>query len=114
MKKLLCGALLLVSLSLCGSSLHAMGAEVSLGGNQIYPWGDMSFKGAALDMRNDLNFGRLNTFIARVRIDSPLFLPNLYLIANPMKFDGTSVRTASFAYGDKTFNAAVPFNTTLK
>lgn len=113
-KKQLRGPMLLISLLLCGSFLHAIGAEVSLGGNQIYPWGDMSFKGTTLDMRNDLNFGQINTFIGRVRIDSPLFLPNIYLIANPMKFEGTSARTVSFTYGDKTFNAAVPFNSTLK
>src|SRR3989344_841843 len=114
MKKLLCGTGLFVFLLVCKSPLHAIGAEVSLGGNQIYPWGDMSFKGTTLDMRNDLNFGQINTFVGRVRIDSPLFLPNVYLIANPMKFEGTSVRTLAFTYGDKAFNAAVPFNSTLK
>ncbi|OGR88001.1 MAG: hypothetical protein A3A86_06770 [Elusimicrobia bacterium RIFCSPLOWO2_01_FULL_60_11] len=91
-----------------------MGAEVSLGGNQIYPWGYMSFKGESLDMRNDLNYGQLNTFVGRARIDTPLFLPNIYLIANPMKFEGTSVRAVSFTYGDKTFTAAVPFTSSLR
>jgi len=114
LKKQLRGSLLLISLFLCSSLLHALGAEVSVGGHQIYPWGDISYKGTTLDMRNDLNFGKINTFVGRVRIDSPLVLPNVYLIAHPMSFEGTSARTIAFTYGDQTFSAVVPFNSMLK
>ncbi len=91
-----------------------IGAEVGIGVNQIYPWGTVGYKGAALDMRNDLNLGQINTYMARVKIELPLFFPNLYMIANPMKFEGTQVRTTSFQYGDRTFSAALPYTTTLK
>ncbi len=91
-----------------------LGAEVGVGANLITPSGNVTYKGAALDLKNDLNLGQITTYMARVRIETPLFLPNIYLVANPMKFEGTQVRTTTFQYGDNTFSASVPYNTSLK
>jgi len=122
MTKQLRASLLLLSMFLWSSSLHAVGVEISAGGHSVTPWGMISLKGSVLestlgttlDLSNDLKFGKINTFIGRVRIDSPLILPNIYLIAHPMKFEGNSVRTISFTYGNQTFNADIPFNSMLK
>ena len=75
----------------------------------------MGYKGTSLDLKNDLNYGQMITPIARVKAELPLFLPNLYFIANPMRFDSTGIRTSSFKFGDvANFSANVPFSTTLK
>ncbi|OGR84249.1 MAG: hypothetical protein A2901_06805 [Elusimicrobia bacterium RIFCSPLOWO2_01_FULL_54_10] len=91
-----------------------MGVEAGLGGSQVYPTGNLGYKGTSLDVKSDLNLGRANTVIGRVRLEVPLIIPNIYIMARPMRFEGTQVRTQSFTYSDKTYSASLPYTTKLK
>jgi outer membrane protein len=46
--------------------------------------------------------------MGRLKIDVPI-LPNIYLMATPMKFDGQGQKNVQFKFGGETFNASVPF-----
>ena len=96
------------------SPLRSIGLETTIGVTQQVPWGEVSYKGTSLDMRNDLNYGALNTFVGRIKVKTPLFLPNFYILASPMKFTGTGTRSIPFKYGDSAFIANATFDSTLK
>ncbi len=61
-----------------------------------------------------MRFNRAAQFFGRVKIDMPLIIPNLYLMATPLRFDGTATDTLSFKFGSQTFDAGIPFSSTLK
>lgn len=94
--------------------LLAIGFEAAGGLSPISPSGNIAYKGIALDLKNDLNYGKMNSLYGRVKVDLPLFFPNIYLMVTPMKFDGQGKKTASFRYGDLGFSADVSFDSTLK
>ena len=115
MKK--CRAAVLAGILVIGpgfGALHAIGFEAGIGVTQQYPWGEVSYKGTSLDLRNELNYGQINTITGRLKVELPLFLPNLYFKANPMTFEGTSLRSTAFKFGDSVFSAGIPFTSTLK
>jgi len=92
----------------------AVGLEAAIGVSYQDFQGGLVYKGDSLDLNNDLRFNRAAQFIGRVKIDMPLIIPNLYLMATPLRFDGTATHNLSFKFGDQTFNAGIPFSSTLK
>lgn len=96
------------------SKLYAIEIEAGLGVTQQYPWGNFGYKGVSLDVKNNLNYDKLNTFNGRVRIKPPLFIPNVYITANPMTFDGRGIKNVNFVFGNKTFTGNIPFDSSVK
>ena len=102
------------------SAAHAFGVDVSVQGEQITPDGNLGYKAQNLpsnhlDLQNDLGYSKINTFTARVKVEWPVpLIPNIYLQATPMKFDGNGIRSQSFTYGDQTFQQGVPYTSTLQ
>lgn len=95
--------------------IYAMGIEVALSGWSQSPQGDMGYKGDALSLKSDLQYKSTKSEIfGRAKIDMPLFLPNIYLMATPMKYSGDGVKSTAFNFGDKAFVANVPFRSELK
>ncbi len=92
----------------------AVGLEAAIGLSYQDFQGGLAYKGDSLDLNNDLRFNRAAQFFGRVKIDMPLIIPNLYLMATPLHFDGTATDNLSFKFGDQTFNAGIPFSSTLK
>ncbi len=91
-----------------------MGLEAAIGVSYQDSQGGLVFNGDSLDLNNDLRFNRAAQFFGRVKIDMPLIIPNLYLMATPLRFDGTATDNLSFKFGDQTFNAGIPFSSTLR
>jgi outer membrane protein len=86
----------------------AFGAEVAIGGWRQNPSGTLGYKvlddGDILDLEEDLDYGEETRLSARLSIDMPLFLPNIYLMATPMEFSATGQKEAGFNFGDIHFD----------
>jgi outer membrane protein len=94
---------------MAAASAHALGLEVAAGGWRHDPSGDIGYKGAPLDVENELKYDSETRLQGRAKIDLPLFLPNIYLMAAPAEFEGTGEKNTQFVFGDETFQANVPF-----
>jgi outer membrane protein len=90
------------------------GVEAGVGYWRQTPSGTLQYQGDSLDLRNDLNLGENNQVVARVKVELPLVLPNIYIMATPMSFEGTGSKNMSFTYGNQTFNANVPIQSKLE
>jgi outer membrane protein len=102
----LCIASLLFLLMLAApyKAFAFLGVEAAVGYWYQMPSGSLQFEGDSLDLKNDLNLGDKGQVIGRVKIELPMFLPNIYAMVTPMSFDGTSGKTMSFTYGGQPFN----------
>ena len=92
---------------------HAIGFEFALGGWSQSPGGDLSYKLLAdtdkLDLENDLKYDDASRVFGRLKIDMPLLIPNVYLMATKMNFDGIGRKNTNFKFGDITFTQNVDF-----
>jgi outer membrane protein len=105
---------LLVSFTLYPQIASAIGLEVAVGIWNQDPQGDIAYKGTSLSLENDMKYGDETRFFGRAKIDMPLIIPNIYLMATPMKFDGKGSKDINFTFGDKTFTGNVPFTSEVK
>jgi outer membrane protein len=89
---------------------HALGFEAAIGGWEQEPSGDLSYKeGGLLDLEEDNNYDEESRVMGRLKVDLPLFLPNIYLMATPMEFDGLGEKDVRFLFGEESFSANLPF-----
>lgn len=106
--------ILSVALLLGAQASHAVvNVEVGLGGTRQKPEGTMGYKGIDLDVASELGYGQITAFTGRVKLDIPI-VPSIYLQAHPMKFEGTGTKNVNFQFGDRVFNANVPFQSSLR
>lgn len=106
--------LALAILSFASFSYAIIGGEISVGSWNQDPTGYVQYpadKGTPLDVERDLGLGDKTRFTAKVKLELPLFLPNIYFQYTDMKFSGTKDIT-NVRFGDFIFNAKV--NTYLK
>ncbi len=112
------GVFVLAMLAIPYRAFAFLGLEVGVGYWNQSPSGTLGYKGTTaadeLDLKNDLNYNSKSSPFVRVKIDLPLILPNIYLMATPMSFDGTGSKTVPFSYGGQTFNANVPISSKVK
>lgn len=105
-KSFLWGTVLIICLS--GVS-YAAGVEVAAGGWQQDLSGTLSYLAITsddvIDLKNDINFDDENVFFGRIKIETPVFLPNFYFVAAPAELEGIGSKTVSLTFGDTTFNA---------
>ena len=97
----------------------ALGLEIGLGYWQQGPSGSILnsgdvLTGTKLDLESDLNYDTENRFFGRIKVELPLFLPNIYVMATPMKFEESGQTTFNINFGDQTIQANIPFESTLK
>jgi outer membrane protein len=96
----------------------AYGFEVAVGYWQQSPSGEIGYKADSsddiLDIEDDLDYGTEERFFGRLKVELPLFLPNIYLIATPMEFDGEGSVDGSFKFGDETFAGNIPFDSKVR
>jgi outer membrane protein len=115
MKKIyLCVIIASVFIFLAPMNASALGIEVAAGMWGQTPSGDISYKGESLSIKNELNYDTKYNIFGRVKIDMPLIIPNVYLMASPASFKGDGSKTKSFTFGDKEFKASKEFTTELK
>lgn len=106
--------LFLFSIFLVPEITSAVGLEVAIGGWRQDPSGDIGYKGEKLSVENELNYDAETKIFGRAKIDLPLGLPNFYLMATPMKFEGDGSKNINFTFGNKTFTANVPFTSSIR
>lgn len=92
----------------------AIGIEAAIGIWNQDPRGKVGYKGDSLDLNNDLKYSSVTQFFGRAKIDMPLLIPNFYLMATPLRFDGTATKNVSFKFGDQTFGADIPFSSSVR
>lgn len=96
----------------------AFGFEVGAGYWMQMPSGTFGYKPLSttdnLDLKSDLQYNTRYQPYARIKAELPLFLPNIYLMATPMSFDGTGQKNVQVNFGNQTFSANVPFESKLK
>ncbi len=106
----LMGVLILVLLMV--NTSMAIGLEAAIGYFNQSPSGTVAYKPLSgvdnLDLESDMGYDSEWKPMGRLKIDVPI-LPNIYLMATPMKFDGQGKKNVSFNFGGQTFNASVPF-----
>lgn len=105
-------AVLLLSFVLVPQIASAIGFEAAVGVWNQSPSGDIAYKGASLDLGNDLKYSDKVKPFVRAKLDIPVF-PNIYVMATPMSFDGNGSKNASFVFGDKTYSANTSFSSEL-
>lgn len=97
---------------------HAIGLEASIGGWAQDPEGYVSYKALTyadrLDIDQNLKYDKETKVFGRLKIDMPLMLPNIYLMATPSRFDGIGQKDISFNFGGKTFQKDVSFNSEVQ
>jgi outer membrane protein len=97
----------------------AWGFEAAAGYWMQHPNGNVAFNGngllgSNLDLGLDLQFNTRYQPYVWAKVEFPWYLPNIYLMATPMKFDGTGQKNVSFTFGGHTFQANIPFESKLK
>ncbi|MEE9912908.1 MAG: TIGR04219 family outer membrane beta-barrel protein [Deltaproteobacteria bacterium] len=106
MKKMFIFALYLLGLSLiavpCPS--FAWGLEVGVGGAMQMQSGEIGYEPVSPTDSVDLGTNTKYQPYGRLKAVLPLFLPNIYVMATPMNFDGSGNKT--FKFGDYTFTGA--------
>lgn len=101
------------SLPLC---VYGLGLELAVGGWQQTPEGDLSYDAIdiddTIDLEQDLNYEEKNRISGRLKIFLPV-IPNIYLMATPMEFDETGIKSVDFTFGDQSFRADIDFESKL-
>ena len=96
----------------------AWGVEIAGGAWYQSPSGNLSFDKTThaddLDLEDDLNYDDKWQPSGRLKIDMPLFIPNIYIMATPMKWDESGSKDVSFKFGGETFSGGVDFDSKLK
>jgi outer membrane protein len=109
------GALIL---ALAPGAATAAGIEMAVGVWNQTPKGDVSYKPITgldnLSIKDNLKYSDENRVFGRIKIDTPLLFPNIYLMATPLGFSKTGNKNTSFQFGNVSFAANVPFTSELK
>jgi outer membrane protein len=96
------------------SDARAVGLEAAVGGWGQSIGGTLSYSETnipdVIDLDSDIRFDDETKMVGRVKIDMPMFIPNIYLVAAPMEFEGTGSKSTTLNYGDITFDAAADLN----
>jgi outer membrane protein len=94
------------------------GVEAGVGYWNQTPSGTLGYKKVTanddLDLKKDLNLGSENRPFARLKVELPLIVPNIYFMATPMSFQGTGSKNATFNYGGQQFTAGVVLDSKIK
>ncbi len=98
---------------------YALGLEVAAGYWNQAPSGDLQYSGVLgegtnLNLKEDLNYNSKARAYIRIKADLPLFLPNIYFMATPMKYEGQGSKDFKITFGDKEFKTGASFNSVLK
>jgi outer membrane protein len=110
------GVVVFAAACLLPGSATAFGLDAAVGGWRQSPTGDISYKAFdptrdTLDLESDLHYEDETRVTGRLNIDMPLFIPNLYVMATPMEFEGNGDET--FKFGNAIVNGPFQSKTTL-
>ncbi|MDY0133265.1 MAG: TIGR04219 family outer membrane beta-barrel protein [Desulforegulaceae bacterium] len=97
-----------------GYCLPLIDAEIAVGGWLNSPKGFAGYKGDNLYLENDLGYDDETKLTARARIELPLILPNLTVMATNLNYEERSTMGRKFTFGGKNFEENKSFNSELK
>ena len=99
------------------SDARAVGLEMAVGGWGQSIGGTLSYSDSSIpdviDLDNDIRFDDETKAVGRVKIDMPLVIPNIYLMAAPMEFEGTGSKSTDLTFGDITFDVDAALNSKI-
>jgi outer membrane protein len=99
------------------SQSFSAGVEFAVGVWEQSPQGQLSFEeifdSDVLDLEDDLNYDEETRLFARLKIDMPSVIPNIYLMATPMEFDADSQLNRDVDFGGIVIPINVPFSSEL-
>lgn len=108
----------MLSLALMPGAASATGIELAVGVWNQTPNGNISYKPItgqdSLSVKNDLKYSDETRVFGRVKIETPLLFPNIYLMATPLNFSENGSKNSQFHFGKVTVDANVPFTSELK
>lgn len=82
---------------------HAVGFEVAIGAWQQSFGGTMGYNIVGsddiIDIDNDMDFDEETRIFGRAKVEFPLAIPNIYVVAAPMQFEGTGSKSVTINYG---------------
>lgn len=108
----------LLTLALTPAAASATGIELSVGVWNQTPNGDISYKPISgqdnLSINDNLKYSDETRVFGRIKIDTPLLLPNIYLMATPLEFSKAGTKGTSFHFGNVSIAANAPFTSELK
>lgn len=99
-------------------ALPGIDVEVAIGGWMQTPSGDLSYVSGVpglddtLDLETDLGLDDETRFTGRIRVELPI-VPNIYLVAAPMEFEGKNTIDREFTFGDQTFSVGTEVSSKL-
>jgi outer membrane protein len=95
----------------------AIGLEFAVGGWVQGPSGALGYKAMGaedvLDIEGDLKYDDETQVSARLSIDMPLFLPNIYLMVTPLEYSETGEKAGGFKFGDIVFDPGPFYSETV-
>lgn len=91
----------------------ALDIEAALGLWHQEPSGSLGYKGASLNLTDELNFGSEDKLMGRVKLNLPA-LPGLYFVGTRTEFKGEGETSAPFTFGNILFLPGVPFDSKLQ
>ncbi len=105
---LIFAALLLIAIS----DAYAAGVEVAVGAWRQAISGNLSYSETQIpteiNLDNDFDFDEESKIFGRLKIDMPLFIPNIYLVGAPMEFEGSGQKSGTLNFGDVSFDFSLP------
>jgi outer membrane protein len=108
----------LLTLALTPGAASAAGIELAVGGWDQTPDGDVSYKATTpqdnLSIKDNLKYNDQTRVFGRIKIDTPLLFPNIYLMATPVSFSGAGNKNTSFQFGNVSIAPNVPFTSEVK
>ncbi len=111
---------LLIAAAVFGFSgqAYAVGVEFALGGWQQSFGGTFGYQiddnGDILDVDDDFDFDDENRLFGRIKIDTPAPIPNVYLLAAPLEFEGSGSKSVEVTYGELTIPADADLDTKVQ
>ena len=105
---------ILLALPVSLSAMPLIGIEAAIGGWQQSPSGYFSYDSEdRLDLESLLNYDDEKQLFGRLKINMPLFIPNIYLMASPLEFHERAVTDYLYRFGDLTVFPGVWFQSKL-
>ena len=96
---------------------HAASVELAIGGWRQDPNGMLNVlvmdQPNAFDLEDDLDYSPEYRFFGRLKLETPLFFPNIYILAAPMEFDGSGRNNVEFGFSGNSFAADADLDSKL-
>ena len=116
--QIVCLVMAFLAIPMVACALPGIEVEVAIGGWMQTPSGDLSYVSGVpglddtLDLETDLGLDDETRITGRAIVKLPI-VPNIYLAASPMEFEGKNTIDRDFTFGDQTYPAGAEITSKL-